>query len=528
MSDIFISYASEDRKRVQPLAQALANKGWSVWWDRRIPAGKSYDEAIHDALKAAKSVVVVWTKTSVKSAWVKNESRSGLRRGILFPVMLADEVEIPLEFEHVQTAQLVDWRPDEDHSEFDQFIEALTGFIGPPPDGHRHSVKPVPFRRKYVSPGLGLLAILGAFVYFVIFSQGPPPGQRDEPPSQPTKDLSSTRSRRSTPSSAPESGKQPPAATTQAKPAGKDGAGPPNGVVGKVSKLDQTQGKPTAPCPEPPEKPVLRPTEGTSSATGEVTDGNNPAAGPGSTASPVKTITGKDCAPMVLVSAGEFTMGSREEDESAKSDEQPAHSVYLDAYYLDQDEMTTARYATFFRETKRAAPKYWSDQVVKQRGQKPVVGVDWNDAAAYCSWAGKRLPTEAEWEKAARGTDQRLYPWGNEAPSEQRANISHCCDFKAYGVLTAVGSFEQGTSPYGAHDMAGNVLEWVADWYQANYYRESPDRNPTGPATGEYRVRRGGSWTSAPDDVRSADRYGDTPSARSDDLGFRCAQDGPK
>jgi len=133
MSDIFISYASEDKGRVQALAHALENKGWSVWWDRRIPAGKSFDEVIHEALKSARSVVVVWTRASIKSTWVKNESRSGLRRNILFPVMLLDEVEIPLEFEHLQAAHLMDWQPDEAHPGFDQFIDDLAGVIGAPP-----------------------------------------------------------------------------------------------------------------------------------------------------------------------------------------------------------------------------------------------------------------------------------------------------------------------------------------------------------------------------------------------------------
>jgi formylglycine-generating enzyme required for sulfatase activity len=136
-----------------------------------------------------------------------------------------------------------------------------------------------------------------------------------------------------------------------------------------------------------------------------------------------REITGKDGAPMVLILAGEFTMGS---DKLAQDDERPAHSVYLDAYYLDQYEMTTARYARFFQQTNRNTPTYWSEQIIQKHGNKPVVGVDWNDATAYCSWAGRRLPTEAEWEKAARGTDQRLYPWGNAAPSEQRANFNHC------------------------------------------------------------------------------------------------------
>lgn len=239
------------------------------------------------------------------------------------------------------------------------------------------------------------------------------------------------------------------------------------------------------------------------------------------------TITGKDGAPMVLIPVGEFMMGSQDGDPGVQDHERPVHSVYLDAYYIDQYEVTTARYAKFFNETNRRQPEYWSANVVSAHASKPVVGVDWNDAVAYCAWAGKRLPTEAEWEKAARGTDQRPYPWGNAAASAQRANFGHCCDFKDYGVLTDVGAFEQGKSPSGAYDMAGNVWEWVADWYGENYYAKSPARNPKGPSNGEYRVLRGGSWASEPADVRSADRFRNAPTARDADVGFRCAQDVP-
>lgn len=202
-------------------------------------------------------------------------------------------------------------------------------------------------------------------------------------------------------------------------------------------------------------------------------------------------ITGTDGSPMVLVPAGEFMMGSRADDKSTKDVEWRGHAVYLDAFYIDQYEVTTSRYATFFRETNRAAPKYWSEQILMRHGSKPVLGVDWNDAIAYCTWAGKRLPTEVEWEKAARGTDQRIYPWGNEAPNEQRANFGKTREYEsAYERLTAVGSFEQGKSPYGAYDMAGNVWELVADWY--DYSRKGPERNPTGPSSGQFRVIRGG------------------------------------
>ena len=244
-----------------------------------------------------------------------------------------------------------------------------------------------------------------------------------------------------------------------------------------------------------------------------------------------RTITGKDGAPMVLVPAGEFTMGAAADDKDALDRERPAHAVYLDAYYIDQYEVTTSRYATFFQEKKRDPPRYWSETVLTQHGQKPVVGVTWEDANAYCEWAGKRLPTDAEWEKAARGTDGRVYPWGNETPTKQLANFNQGFEFKDYEALADVGSFNGGKSPYGAYDMAGNVWEWVADWYDANLYQQrakgnKPVKNPAGPEKGELKVLRGGSWGDFnPRFLRSTDRGWSDPTNRNYFGGFRCARD---
>jgi formylglycine-generating enzyme required for sulfatase activity len=229
-------------------------------------------------------------------------------------------------------------------------------------------------------------------------------------------------------------------------------------------------------------------------------------------------------ATMVLVPAGEFVMGAHQEYEMADKDERTTHTVYLNAFSIDRYEVTTARYAKFIQETKRPAPKYWSEETLKQHERKPVVGVDWNDAAAYCAWVEKRLPTGAEWEKAARGTDLRLYPWGNEEPGRQWANFDHCCD-KGYEALTEVGSFEQGKSPYGVYDMAGNVWEWVADRYDEGSYGKSAERNPTGRSSGEKRIVRGGAWDSASTYVRSSYRLRLSPTFRLDNIGFRCARD---
>jgi formylglycine-generating enzyme required for sulfatase activity len=235
-------------------------------------------------------------------------------------------------------------------------------------------------------------------------------------------------------------------------------------------------------------------------------------------------ITGKDGAPMVLVPAGEFLMGSKEGDD----DETPVHRVFLDAYYIDKHEVTATRYARFLEGSNRPHPLKWNEVSFETQGDRPVIGVDWYDAEAYCRWTGERLPTEAEWEKAARGTDGRTYPWGNEAPTDRHANFNKCCNWNGYNTLTAVTRFEAGASPYGALNMLGNVWEWVADWYDEHYYEYSPDRNPTGPAHGFRKLLRGGSWTDGFLYVRSADRNSDVPTLRNVNVGFRCVMDGPK
>ena len=221
---------------------------------------------------------------------------------------------------------------------------------------------------------------------------------------------------------------------------------------------------------------------------------------------------------MVLVPAGEFTMGG-------DSPDNPQHPVFLDAFYMDMYEVTTSRYGRFVKATGRELPDKWSDVRLVNHGERPVIGVTWQDAAAYCLWAGKRLPTEAEWEKAARGTDAREYPWGNEAPTSLHANFNKCCDWKGYDLLAIVGSLEAGRSPYGIYDLAGNVSEWVADWYDNTSYKYELDRNPKGPTDGEEKVVRGGSWYDAGPLQRSALRSRSHPLIPSADRGFRCAKD---
>jgi len=241
-----------------------------------------------------------------------------------------------------------------------------------------------------------------------------------------------------------------------------------------------------------------------------------------------KKLAGKDGAPMVFVPAGEFPMGSNE----GRDDEKPVHQIFLDAYYIDKYEVTVGQYAKFLEATSMNAPPMWTTMDQPPHRKRPVVNVDWEDANNYCEWAEKRLPTEAEWEKAARGTDGRIYPWGNDPPNHLRANYGGKEKWNKHTVLVPVGQLKNGQSPYGISDLAGNVWEWVSDWYDPNYYATSPPRNPTGPETGKYKVLRGGSWDLAPEHLRSARRdfnnplsfdY-DSPSYRNFSSGFRCAK----
>jgi formylglycine-generating enzyme required for sulfatase activity len=223
---------------------------------------------------------------------------------------------------------------------------------------------------------------------------------------------------------------------------------------------------------------------------------------------------------MVRVPAGEFMMGSSGGD----PDELPVHKVYVDAFFMDKHQVVVAQYARFLEATHHERPADWTVMNKPYNQNRPVANVNWAEADAYCKWAGKRLVTEAEWEKAARGTDGRIYPWGNEPPTRFHANSGKEV-WSNHSALTPVGTFEEGKSPYGVYDMAGNVWEWVADWYDQGYYKTSPLKNPTGPSKGEYKVIRGGSWGSnGITDLRSSDRETHLPSFQGFGTGFRCAK----
>lgn len=220
-----------------------------------------------------------------------------------------------------------------------------------------------------------------------------------------------------------------------------------------------------------------------------------------------------DGAELVAIPAGTFTMGY----DRGHGDERPTHPVTLSAFSMYRYEVTNEQYAAFCKATGHAPSAFASSSKFNQPKQ-PAVGITWEDAAAYARWAGARLPTEAEWEYAARGTDGRLYPWGSDRPRAERAQF----DQNPSSDATApVGSHPKGASPFGCEDMAGNAWEWVADRYAYDYYAHSPEKDPQGPAEGPRRVLRGGCW-GFPSELRATYRFYEKPGFSANYVGFRC------
>lgn len=224
---------------------------------------------------------------------------------------------------------------------------------------------------------------------------------------------------------------------------------------------------------------------------------------------------------MVLVPDGEFAMGSND----GSPDQQPVHNVYLNAYYIDKYEVSNKLYANCVNAGACLLPSNDKRFLDPNYAEHPVVYVNWSMANAYCEWRGTRLPTEAEWEKAARGTDERTYPWGKDISCKE-ANYFNGLDYCSPATDTSpIGSYEKGKSPYGVYDMAGNVAEWVADWYSETYYQNSLSSNPLGPDNGQGRVLRGGGWDSNQTFLTTSYRDWLDPSYSEDaGIGFRCAR----
>lgn len=241
-----------------------------------------------------------------------------------------------------------------------------------------------------------------------------------------------------------------------------------------------------------------------------------------------------DGAELVCVPAGEFYMGAADDDLEANENEKPGHRVFMDAYWIDKYEVTNGQFALCVKAgvcrrsedpggsgvASRTRTGYYYDEAYRNY---PVLVYTGEEAQAYCAWAGRRLPSEAEWEKAARGTDRQFYPWGDAQPDCEIVNARGC-----YADTTEAGRFPHGNSPYGAADMAGNVWEWVADTYDSEFYGGLNADNPTGPDYDGFQVRRGGGWRSLLTDLRATRRASGQPHHYFDgQMGFRCGVSSP-
>jgi formylglycine-generating enzyme required for sulfatase activity len=228
--------------------------------------------------------------------------------------------------------------------------------------------------------------------------------------------------------------------------------------------------------------------------------------------------TGKDGALAVLIPAGSFVAG---DDENT-----PRRELFVEPFYLDKYEVTVGRYASFLKATGNLRPpEDWETVDLKNDADLPVVGVDWQDASSYCQWVGRRLPTDAEWERAARGDDERKFPWGDEAPTAEHARFGQKYGNGVYrDGVARVGSHPKGASPFGIQDMSGNAWEWVADWFSESF-PSADRRNPKGPSSSTDKVMRGGGWYDQADQLVSSKRMHANPGQRDNSIGFRCASD---
>lgn len=223
--------------------------------------------------------------------------------------------------------------------------------------------------------------------------------------------------------------------------------------------------------------------------------------------------------PMILIPAGEFIMGSMD----GGMDEQPSRKVYLDAYAINQYEVTQTHYNEFITATGHRKPlsRYVTNVDNFDHPNQPAIYIAWEDADTYCKWRGQRLPTEAEWEKAARGSEGGTWPW----MLKFRPGVANFIGIEDDGVVTMpVGHYETDKSPYGLYDMAGNAREWVSDWYEQDYYNGGPSKNPQGPEFGETKVMRGGSWNDSHFSGRTTARLKMIPKYRDTAVGFRCVE----
>lgn len=560
MSDIFISYASEDRPKAEILARALEQQGWSVWWDRTIAAGKRFAQVIDEELSKARCVVVMWSGVSVEKDWVLEEAEDGKNREILVPVLIED-IKPPRGFRRIQAADLIGWDGDTSSTNFDKLIADISGILGPSPlrteeeprrqaevEAKRARAEPESKQPEAPTttlspkkgPRLGVVAavivVIGVIAIFFVYQQ-----QRET--ERLAQQLEDTR------------------AKAEADRANREKA------ESEAQRRADAEKKRKAEEEKRQQELVAeakRKAEAKQKAEEERLRVESEAKKPG-TIFQDKLKDGSKGLKMVVVKAGSVTMGSPDNEEGRNPNEGPAQTVTLrDTFAIARNEVTVGEFRHFVQATnyRTEAEKWggcynwtgkewnldgsktWRSPGFSQTDRHPVVCVSWNDAGRYLDWlseqTGKRyrLPTEVEWEYAARAGTVTARSWGNnpheacdyanvaDRSAEQQFSdwerkIHNCRDGHVH--TAPVGSFKPNR--YGLFDMLGNVAEWVEDCYRDSYRGLPLDGAAWVPGDCTQRVLRGGSWGTGPRLVRSAVRFRNDHEFRSDYLGFRLAQD---
>jgi sulfatase modifying factor 1 len=461
MKQVFLSYSRKDLKFVEKLAEDLQQAGYDVWYDLTdIEGGDRWAIEIQTAIDNSDVCITVISPNSIVSEWVEKEFLYASNEGKKIVPVFHKWTDLPL---WLMNIHYIDVRGRNYKKNFPLLKAAID-------DDEEAIISFEPVKRlgTFSPAWVGGIAGGVVLILLIIFGlpalTGGPASAKDVTPTEtPTAFIPTL-----TPAPASETPVPSPTATTEITPT--------------VTVI-----------------PTLAP---------EITDSKG--------------------AEMVLIPAGTFKMGCNEGAGCVG----PAHVVELDDYYIDKFEVTNAQYLKCELDQQCEQPKNTRNYDNLNFSDHPVVFVNWNMAANFCAWRGARLPTESEWEKAARGIDLYDYPWGNRFDG----NLLNFCDINCtrteanrsyndnHDNTAPVGIYEGGESPYGVYDMAGNVQEWAADWYNKEYYAISPGKNPTGPESGTYRVLRGGSWLSNLDDVRTYVRAFLSPTASYNYVGFRCAK----
>jgi formylglycine-generating enzyme required for sulfatase activity len=520
MADIFLSYSSDDRERIRPLVHSLEQRGWSVWWDRRIPPGKTWHQVIQQALDGARCVVVAWSKNSIESDWVITEAEEGKTRGVLIPVLI-DDVRPPLGFRMIQAARLIGWQSPAPHPELDLLFETISGIVGKPEfdEGNAFTDSPAPapvFAPPVQPTSIHSIPAIQPLDRSGVSEPGP---RKDDPVSVEKVRRQPGRSLLPKLAGFIPAKRRAGAIAAAVAVMALLGYGAWSGLSGGNGNAPSSTGAPT---PAAANVTIQFETVTLDDRGNEIKREKKEAKGI------VEDLGNGVKLEMVEIPGGSFTMGS---NDSEYADERPAHQVKVSGFWMGRFEVTREQWREVARMTSFKSQRDLAEDPsrFKDSWKQPAENVGWEAAVEFCARLSRktgktyRLPTEAEWEYAARaGTTTPFafgptitpryvnyngkYPYGNASSGEDRGKTIPVGDLR---VANAFGLF----------DMHGNVWEWCQDWYGPYPNTEATD--PTGPSSGSYRVFRGGGWYLYAVDCRSADRYRIAPGDHYDGLGFR-------